>query len=378
VLIAKFADTDGDGKVDPEEARRAERILEQHQTRMMLLVQLMREKVRQITGMGGLHDIRRLFKKFDPDLSGQISWEEFDHALSSLGIQMEQAELTYLMRLFDHDGDGTVDYAEFCQWVDSSTKLDQTAVAEKIFAGIDGGFTPPEKGPKGPSENYMRAWLKAHPDEVYAAQEEKDYKAQLEAEKVKATKKMMYSSALHSGINNEWETTTKINRSLASGSASYGLEKKVKEAAKARSVLADNIVGMLRDSISKKMGVSDPTDQLEALWNQFDANGDGIISWKEFCTGMKQLGIKQTDRELMQVISEFDTNGDGGLDYYEFMAKIAPVPADAIGSTKDTYKTTVAWKKRQLRIQALRKAPIEPKPAAQGLLKGGHSWVKLP
>lgn len=375
-LAAKWADADGDGKIDPEEARRAERMLMDHQSKMMHLLQLMREKVRQLTGMGGLSDIKKLFKKFDPDHSGSITWEEFDGAMASLGIPMEQAELTYLMRLFDHDGEGTIEYEEFCMWMDSSTKMDQETVAEAIFASFGGA----KKKSKGPSKVYMQKWLAANPELVAKAQEAADIAEAKKKAYIAAKAKKMYSSSISTGMNSEFTTSSDQHAVLkkSQDKSAFGAERKVLEASKSREMANLKIVGQLKDKIMEKTGLTDPEEQLEALWLAFDVNNDGTISWKEFCTGMKELGIKQSDRELMQIIQEFDTNGDGGLDYYEFMSKVNPAKFDGTMDdvTEKTYKQTIAFQKRQLAMAAAKKPVLKPFPAAQGLLKGGHDHAK--
>ena len=59
--------------------------------------------------------------------------------------------------------------------------------------------------------------------------------------------------------------------------------------------------------------------QLEIIWRRFDVDGNGIISWKEFASGMKSMGLDYSSDELSQIMKEFDTNCDGALDWLEFV-----------------------------------------------------------
>jgi Ca2+-binding EF-hand superfamily protein len=60
-------------------------------------------------------NIRKSFRKADKDFSGYIDYEEFRIMLEEMGIHMTEKDLITLMRKYDHDGQGEISYAEFCQ-----------------------------------------------------------------------------------------------------------------------------------------------------------------------------------------------------------------------------------------------------------------------
>ena len=70
--------------------------------------------------------------------------------------------------------------------------------------------------------------------------------------------------------------------------------------------------------------------QLEIIWRRFDVDGNGIISWKEFASGMKSMGLDYSSDELSQIMKEFDTNCDGALDWLEFVGHLMPKADDDV------------------------------------------------
>ena len=62
---------------------------------------------------------------------------------------------------------------------------------------------------------------------------------------------------------------------------------------------------------------------IHALFEIFDENGDGVISRQEFSNVlMRKLDLHFNEVEVIEIISYFDANNDGYIDYSEFCNKI--------------------------------------------------------
>lgn len=59
-------------------------------------------------------------------------------------------------------------------------------------------------------------------------------------------------------------------------------------------------------------------DEVERVFNRFDANGDGKISSTELGDVLRALGSNTSEEELQQMMAEVDTDCDGFIDLKEF------------------------------------------------------------
>nr|CAD2189715.1 unnamed protein product [Meloidogyne enterolobii] len=64
---------------------------------------------------GELKEYQQLFKMFDTDGSGAIGSEELKGAMLRIGLEADDAEIERLIKEVDEDGNGEIDFPEFCQ-----------------------------------------------------------------------------------------------------------------------------------------------------------------------------------------------------------------------------------------------------------------------
>lgn len=60
-----------------------------------------------------------------------------------------------------------------------------------------------------------------------------------------------------------------------------------------------------------------------ALIGKLDKNGDNVISFKEFCDGLKSLNIFVSNHEEHALMRKFDQNNDGVISMEEFYNTLA-------------------------------------------------------
>ena len=99
--IIKQVDTDGDGVVDIHELNE---IIEKFENKGIIYKALSERS-----------KIRNEFQKYDTDRSGFITMDELTHIVSErLGIVLNETHLKRMMNDVDDNGDGLIDYEEFC------------------------------------------------------------------------------------------------------------------------------------------------------------------------------------------------------------------------------------------------------------------------
>ncbi|QPG72865.1 Calcium-binding component of the spindle pole body (SPB) half-bridge [Brettanomyces nanus] len=71
--------------------------------------------------------------------------------------------------------------------------------------------------------------------------------------------------------------------------------------------------------VASKIVERDPVEEIKRAFKLFDDDGTGKISLKNLRRVAKELGENLTDDELMAMIDEFDLDGDGEISEHEFL-----------------------------------------------------------
>lgn len=64
-----------------------------------------------------MENLRRTFEIFDTDGSGKISSTELKQVMEKLGEQLDDFQISEMIREADKDGDGEIDFDEFVRMV---------------------------------------------------------------------------------------------------------------------------------------------------------------------------------------------------------------------------------------------------------------------
>eukprot|EP00854_Cymbomonas_tetramitiformis_P015203 gene15203-17985_t len=75
-------------------------------------LELMRNRIKNMAGVGTL-DLYRAFTLFDKDRNGRVTKDEFRNVFKALYIPVSESNLDFIVRQFDADHNGDVDYYEF-------------------------------------------------------------------------------------------------------------------------------------------------------------------------------------------------------------------------------------------------------------------------
>lgn len=74
------------------------------------------------------------------------------------------------------------------------------------------------------------------------------------------------------------------------------------------------------DIMTQKISERDPEEEIKNAFSLFDDDQTGGISVKNLRRVARELGETMSDDELQAMIDEFDRNGDGVIDEAEFLA----------------------------------------------------------
>jgi len=88
-------------------------------------------------GAEGIRGLGRHFKIVDRDRSGSLDPSEFAHACRINNLGLSEPEQRVLMRAFDQDGNGTVQYEEFLRGVRGRLSPVRKKLVRQIFDALD-------------------------------------------------------------------------------------------------------------------------------------------------------------------------------------------------------------------------------------------------
>ena len=72
--------------------------------------------------------------------------------------------------------------------------------------------------------------------------------------------------------------------------------------------------------MAQRISLRDPREEVLRAFELFDENGKGKIDLQDLRRVARELGEGLGDEELAAMIEEFDLDGDGAIDREEFLA----------------------------------------------------------
>jgi len=100
------------------------------------LLNLFRDKLKG-RGARGMIGLQRLFKMMDDDESQSLSLPEFSKACRDFKVGISDENVPILFSVFDTNGDGTLNYAEFVSAVREPFSNNRRELVENVFHAID-------------------------------------------------------------------------------------------------------------------------------------------------------------------------------------------------------------------------------------------------
>ena len=85
-----------------------------------------------------MNEYKEAFSLFDADNSGKIDSKEMGYVLRSLGESPVEAEINDIIRTIDKDGNGQIDFQEFCIFMHNKrASVDPEQEIESLFQLFD-------------------------------------------------------------------------------------------------------------------------------------------------------------------------------------------------------------------------------------------------
>lgn len=271
--------------------------------------------------IGHRWDLTQVFEQFDTDGDGFLDMGEFQRAFRALGLKKRSGEKMSIDQAmfakFDTNGDGRVSLAEFDENLYDTTRA-------KIEEKLDAGWKFDEKKWKASLARHAR-WDMAKVFNMF----DFDGDGSLTIAELKRafralglTKRSGDKLKMDEAMFKSFDTNGDGKVTLAEFEANLW--------PKTRKKIEEKLSSGWNFDHAKWAGSVDRHKRwdMSLVFQQFDTDGDGKLTMREFQRAFRALGLKKRSGEDMVIdqamFNSFDTNGDGFVDILEFERGLLP------------------------------------------------------
>ena len=130
-----------------------------------------------------------------------------------------------------------------------------------------------------------------------------------------------------------------------------------------------------------KQKLEERCTNLTAAFRKVDKSNNGFITPADFSEVMASFGIRVTRPSLMAIVAKYDANGDGFVSYQEFCATMAGKPPSKRLATAPKIAAPAATSRAEEVTAAKHSSPKQPAarlPRSSGQAVGAKSFSETP
>ena len=279
----EIADINGDGEIDIGE-----------------FVQVMFPTAAEIVsnlrrGFKTMEDVERVFRSWDLDGDGAISFTELQSAVAKSGQKLSEEEMNAIFVIGDVDQNGAIDLDEF-------TRLMMPTTSDVVTK-----FRAVHKTTKDVQEAFKRFDLNGD--------------GSIDREELTQALGGSGQSFTQQEINAIFNAAD-VNKD---GTVDY--EEFI-------CLMCPSAADIVRKFRSQYVHIED----VRAAFKRFDRNGDGALDKQELSSALKSCGQSFSDMEVNAIFSLGDADGDGEITMNEFVTLMSPTANEVLSTIKKQYK----------------------------------------
>lgn len=283
----------------------------------------------------GLLSLTRLFKSFDTDHSGALSWEEFCAALQKCGLAPSPQDIRSIFLDLDKDGNNEISYTEFIQVMRGELSNQRKALIKHIFESIDtdgdgqismtdiGKCFNPKNHPDVRAGRITAATLLKEFFDLLSIFTDTGYLNLSQFMEYYANSAAFDDDIKFAEVMKALWTTT--------GTSSSSLPLQRPTTTTSSSYFQSTVGGLLTDvDPGLNNNLEKLREQLKArgargfvgLQRKFrimDDDGSRTLNLVEFKKALRESGVTFTELQMSQLFTAFDRDRNGAIDFDEFL-----------------------------------------------------------
>jgi calmodulin len=279
---------------------------------------------------------RVLWRQFDANGSGRVSYEEFCDAVElKTGLLFTDQILSQVMARYDDDGSNYINFRKFCRNVLGTSTRDSSSVDTSALQGRE-EYTSADAGNSAMmlkrkvrmATGDLRRAFKDLDRSGHGVLNYDDMRVALHRMTIDLNERQFTSLMQQLDVNGDEQI------SYAEFLDFFRKEDEGMGLKQVEGVTVDQAVELIRSKINEKMD-SRP-GALNRAFQQFDADGSGGISEAEFKQAMLlKTGLKFEDGLLRKVMDVFDDDGSGEINFRKFCTLVMGSSRRDAGSALD-------------------------------------------
>jgi len=228
------------------------------------------------------------FRQQDLDGSGQLELPAFSRALTSLGIDLSEADIAGVFAALDSDGSGVMELKEF---LNELKREPDPREAQWLRLGVGHQYVEPNRVPPATQGVLAEPWLSGFN---------------------RASRGLVGNG--RGAQHDDEEMPEKLAASRAAAALLTTIPTNV-------SASAETALLLLRDFFSRRS-----TAALMTLFQEVDVDNSGQIDGGEFCMALRQLNMQLSEEDMLALFGYFDKDGGGVCEVSEIIATIKAEP----------------------------------------------------
>ena len=268
----------------------------------------------------GRLDYRSVFEELDENDSGEVSKREFREVLEDMGLELTAEEVRQILRRFDRDKNGMLDYREFVAvCVPSPEENYRTELAKAVRKKIRRAAAIKSSRSGKPALDLDAAFSSL----VNGDDEERRL---FKKGRGTVSRRALEKLAVRSGWDLSKEEMRVITKGFASRRGGGGGGGGRIDYPSLKRFLALDEMDLMAVQERLRRYLHDQAARgvdFLASFEWFDRDQSGHITLSEFQEALAKLGFRLTKDEASDLLSNVDSNYDGEINYKEFVAAFA-------------------------------------------------------